>query len=83
MVRNVTIQLTEPLATEAERGGLLCSEVLERLLRAEVRRQRAAQLMEAADRLAEVSEPLLTPGEIDAEIQAVRVEKRGANASRP
>jgi len=72
MTREVTLSLPEPLAGEAEEAGLLTPEVLERLLREEIRRRRIDRLFAAADRLAAQGEPPLTPEEVEAEIEATR-----------
>lgn len=81
--KTIRLKLTLPdsLAREAEARGLLTSEVLEELIRAEVKRRRVDQLFEAADRLAVVPLPPLTDLEIEAEIQAVRARKRALDAS--
>ena len=78
----VELRLTLPdsLAREAEAKGLLTPQALESLLRAELQRGRVSQLFQAADRLAML--PPLTEAEVEAEIQAVRAEKRAARASR-
>ena len=73
--------LSESIAREAEANGLLNSAAIEALLRAELRRRRVDQLFEAADRLAAVNRPL-TEAEVDAEIQAVRNERRSSHADR-
>jgi hypothetical protein len=78
MVREIIVSLPEPLATEAEQSGLLRSEVLERLLREEVRRLRVGRLFSTVDRLSALGVPPLTLSEIEAEIQATRAEKRDA-----
>lgn len=74
------LTLPDSLAREAEAKGLLTPQALESLLRAELQRGHVNQLFQAADRLATL--PPLTEAEVDAEIQAVRAEKRAARASR-
>ncbi len=81
MTREFTLTLPEPLAGEAEAAGLLNPEVLERLLREEIRRRRINRLFEAADRLAGQGEGALAPEEVEAEIEAARRERRGTPAS--
>jgi len=76
----VTVTLPESVAREAEAAGLLQSEVLERLLREEIRRRRLEQLFTAANRLAALDLPPLTGAEVEAEIQAVRTQRRAADA---
>ncbi len=73
--------LPDNVAREAEAQGLLSSEAIEVLLRAELRRRHVDQLFGAADRLAALPEPPAAD-EIEAEIQAVRDEKRGKRAHR-
>ncbi len=75
MTREVTLILPEPLAGEAEAAGLLKSDVLERLLREEIRRRRIDRLFDAADRLAAQGGSALTPEEVAAEVEAVRTER--------
>ncbi len=78
MTREVTLTLPEPLAGEAEEAGLLTPEVLERLLREEIRRRRVERLFAAADRLAGQGGAAMTPQEIEAEVEAVRRQRHGA-----
>ncbi|MCC6188973.1 MAG: hypothetical protein IT318_08055 [Anaerolineales bacterium] len=80
----VELKLTLPdrLAREAEAAGLLSPEVIERLLREEVRRLHVDQLFSAADRLAGLDLPTLTDAELEAEIEAARAERRASNAGR-
>ena len=72
----LTLTLPASLAREAEAQGLLTSPMLEALLRAEVRRRRVAHLFEAADQLATLPLAPLTEAEVEAEIHAVRAERR-------
>ena len=73
--------LPEDLAREAETNGLLTTESLESLLRAELtRRRRVDQLFDAADRLRALPMAPLTEAEVEAEIQAVRSGRRKADA---
>jgi hypothetical protein len=74
------LTLPDSLAREAEAKGLLTPQALESLLRAELQRGRVNQLFQAAERLATL--PPLTEAEVEAEIQAVRAEKRAARARR-
>ncbi|MDE3091201.1 MAG: hypothetical protein KGJ80_17675 [Chloroflexota bacterium] len=73
-----TLKLTLPdrLAREADAAGLLNPNAIKRLLRTEIRRRRVAQLFNAADRLAAVDLPALTPAQVETEIQAVRAKRR-------
>ena len=73
---DIKITLPDDLAREAEANGLLNSQAMENLLRAEIRRRRVNGLFESADRLAGVEIPALTQDEVEAEIQAARHSKR-------
>lgn len=77
----LNLKLPASLVHEAESQGLLTPEMLETMLREEVRRCRVANLFKAADRLAALPIEPLTEAEIEAEIQAVRAEKRSQRAS--
>ena len=82
MVLELKITLSEALAQEARKRGLLESAAVERMLRAELKRSRVDQLFAAADRLAAQASPPLSDGEVEAEIQAARAERRAMDASR-
>ena len=71
----ILLTLPDNLAREAEANGLLRSEFIASLLRTEIRRRRVNKLFAAADRLADLDEPL-TDVEIEAEIKASRRERR-------
>lgn len=77
----LTLVLPDSLAREAEASGLLTSQAIESLLRAELRRRRINRLFEAADQLATLTLPPLTEAEVEAEIQAARTARRKADAS--
>lgn len=78
----IRVTLPEDVAREAEAGGLLRSEVLEALLRSELRRKRIDRLFDAADRLADLPEPPLTEAELQGEVAAARQARRAAHAGR-
>ena len=71
----ILLTLPDNLAREAEANGLLRPEFIASLLRTEIRRRRINKLFAAADRLADLDEPL-TDVEIEAEIAASRRERR-------
>ena len=77
MVLELKLDLSESLALEAKNKGLLESPAVERMLRAELKRNRVDQLFAAADRLAGGLPPLT-----EAEIEAARSRRRAINASR-
>lgn len=71
----VVVMLPDKLAQEAEANGLLKPDLIASLLRDEIRRRRINKLFAAADRLADLDEPL-TNDEVEAEIAAVRKSRR-------
>jgi len=82
MVLELKLDLSESLALEAKNKGLLEPPAVERMLRAELKRNRVDQLFTAADRLAAQNQPALTEADVDAEIQAARTHRRASDASR-
>ena len=70
------INLPDGLAKEAEQAGLLTAAAIERMLKSELRRRAGEQLLESARKLASTNLPPLTEEEIQAEIDAVRAERR-------
>ena len=78
----LNLVLPDSLFREAESRGLLTSETFETLLRQELRRHHIDQLFEIADQLVSLPLPPLTDEEIEAEIQAVRTERRTSYESR-
>jgi len=80
VVIELTLDLPDSVAREAEARGLLTSAALEELLRAELRRRAGERLAEVMDQLAAVPLPPLTEEEVEAEIQAVRAARREAHA---
>ncbi len=71
----ILLTLPDNLAREAEANGLLRPEFIASLLRTEIRRRRVNKLFAAADRLADLDEPI-TDAEIETEIAASRRERR-------
>lgn len=79
-----TIQITLPdqLAQEAQRAGLLTSEIIERMLREQLRTQHVDELFQAMDRMAAIDAPAaMSPEEVAEEIRVMRAERRAKNAS--
>ena len=70
------LNLPDALANEAQAAGLLTPQAIEQLLREAVRRKAVNELFEAADRLAAANIPPMTMEEIQAEVDAVRRERR-------
>ena len=82
MVLELKLDLADSLAQEAKNKGLLEAPAVERMLRAELKRNRVDQLFAAADRLSAQSHSALTEAEVEAEIQAARTQRRATDASR-
>ncbi len=74
----VQIRLSDQLAEEAQRAGLLTEAAIEQLLRAALRGERIEHMAQARERLAAQPLPPMTPEEIQAEIDAYRSESRRA-----
>lgn len=78
-----TVQITLPdqLAQEAQRAGLLTQKKIESILREQLRTERVAKMQAARRTL--TAEPLkpITPEEVQAEIEAYRIEQRRASGS--
>jgi hypothetical protein len=73
----IQIELPDATAKAASDAGLLTSQALARLLTDAIRRQQAADaLLSIADRVAEAGVPPMSMEEIDAEVKAVRAERR-------
>ena len=76
----VQIELTDSLAKEAQQAGLLTTEVIESLLREAMRQRAVDRLRTAMDRMAQADVPPMTEEEIQAEIDAVRAERRASRS---
>lgn len=74
-----TIQITLPdqLAQEAQRAGLLNPEIIERVLREQLRTKHVDELFAAMDRMAAIGAPAaMSPEEVAEEFRAMRAERR-------
>ena len=71
----IVLTLPDKLAEEAKAKGLLKPDSIAAMLRAELRRRRVNGLFSAADRLADLDEPM-SESEINDEIAAYRLEKQ-------
>lgn len=78
IMTTVQISLSDQLAEEAERAGLLTEAAIERLLRAALRDERIERMAQTRERLATQPLPPMTPEEIQIEIDAYRTESRRA-----
>ena len=72
----LTVTLPDELAQKAKAAGLLNAEGIERALRAALRREAGRQFLEISRALRADGTPLMTEDEIQAEIDAVRAERR-------
>ncbi len=72
----VPIELPDATAQAARDAGLLTTPALERLLNDALRRKGVNELFEKMDELADANFPLMTMEEIQAEVSAVRAERR-------
>jgi hypothetical protein len=73
----IQIELPDATAKAARDAGLLTSQALDRLLTDAIRRRQAAEsLASIADRVAAAGIKPMTVEEIDAEVKAVRAERR-------
>jgi hypothetical protein len=77
---DIRIELPETLAREAQASGLLTSQAIESLIREEMRRRRGREFLEIAEQISALDLPPLTDAELEAEIQAARIEKRSRHA---
>jgi cytochrome P450 len=76
-MKTIQIELPDATANAAREAGLLTSEALERLLtEARARRQAADLLLTIADRVTEAGIEAMSTDEINAEVKAVRAERR-------
>lgn len=74
---NIQIELPDATAKAAREAGLLTPQALDRLLTDAIRRQQAADtLLEIADRVADAGIAPMSMEEVDAEVKAVRAERR-------
>lgn len=74
----VQINLSDQLAQEAQRAGLLTEAAIEKLLRAALRSERIERMTQTRAQLATQPLPPMSPEEIQAEIDAYRAESRRA-----
>ena len=77
----VTLELPDSLAKEAQQAGLLAPEELERLVREALRAKRVERLSMVREKLAAEPLPPMTPEEIQAEIEVYRAQVRRASGT--
>ncbi|WP_291997535.1 hypothetical protein [Candidatus Accumulibacter sp. ACC012] len=78
---DLKLNLPDSVVLEAKRAGLLTDQAIGRLIEEAVRREAGKRLLEAMSRLREANAPPLTEDEIAAEVAAVRVQRKAANAT--
>ena len=76
----IQIELPDATAQAARDAGLLTTQALERLLNDALRRKGVDELFEKMDELADANFPPMTMEEIQAEVDAVRAERRARAA---
>jgi len=77
----VKLELPESLAKEAQQAGLLTPEAVEQMVRERLRAQRIGELRDAVKQMVSAGGAPMTMEEIEAEIQAYRIERRRASGA--
>ena len=72
----IQIEMPEATAEAARDAGLLTPQALERLLNDALRRNAVGELFQKMDELADANFPPMTMDEIQAEVDAVRAQRR-------
>ena len=75
----IELELPDQLAEEARNAGLLSPDAIEAILREQLRKRGVDELFAMADRLAAVDLPPMGEEEVQAEVDAVRAERRRAH----
>jgi post-segregation antitoxin (ccd killing protein) len=76
----LVVQLPDELAQRAKNAGLLSDSAIQRLLEEAMRREAGRKLLETAARIQAANIPPMTMDEIQAEVDAVRAERRARQA---
>jgi hypothetical protein len=79
---DLSLELPDSLARDAEAAGLLSPRAVARLLREEMRRAAARRIREAVARAAAAGSVPMSLAEIQCEVDEVRRERRAAARSR-
>ena len=74
----LVLTLPDDLARQAKEAGLLSSEAIEQLLRERLRRQAGEELREMMKKLSADGNAPMSEGEVQADIDAYRAERRAA-----
>ncbi|TAM85361.1 MAG: hypothetical protein EPN41_12250 [Candidimonas sp.] len=77
----VTLNLPDRLAREAQAAGLLTPKALSGLLKDAMRRRAAQALLEGAERASDAGSKPLSMRQLQAEVNAVRKTRRRASAT--
>jgi hypothetical protein len=77
----VLVRLPDELAQRARRAGLLSDSAIQELLEDAMRRQAGRRLLDVAERIHAAGIPPMSMEEIDAEVKAVRAERRARQAA--
>ncbi len=72
----LTVKLPDELARQIRAAGLLNEAVLEKVFREALRKQSNSELFAALDEIESAKLPPMTEAEVQAEIDAVRAERR-------
>jgi hypothetical protein len=73
----VQLNLSDQVAQEARRAGLLTGAAIERLIEEALRRDAGKKLLDAMQRMHDANVPPLTEEEIAAEVKAARAARKG------
>jgi hypothetical protein len=79
----LVVKLPDDLARRARSAGLLTDSAIQRLLEEAMRREAGRRLLQVTERLHAAGVPPMSEEEIDAEVQAVRAERRARETPRP
>jgi hypothetical protein len=72
----LTLNLPDELANQAQAAGLLNSEAIEKLLREQLRKRAGEELRVMLNKIDASDEPPMSEDEIQTEIEAYRAERR-------
>ena len=72
----IKVRLPDDLARQAQAAGLLTEEAVERMIKTGLKRRAGEALLESTRRISAVEGPVMTPEEIQQEINAARAKRR-------
>ena len=79
----LTLNLPDELANQAQAAGLLNSEAIEKLLREQLRKRAGEELRAMLNKVSVSDEPPMSEDEIQTEINAYRAEPRAKRGTAP